>query len=190
MRKVAKVKTIKSPVKKKVLLLLAAGVALGLARSSKKQGYIVKVLNNDLRKINENYLKKIVKEFREERLVEYREKKNGSVEIVLSEKGKKKVLEFNIDNIKIQKPLKWDRKWRVAFFDIPEKRRSERNILRNKLKELGFREIQKSVFVHPYPCLDEINFVTEYYALRNLVRYGEMSNLSNEEELKLKFKLF
>jgi len=58
------------------------------------------------------------------------------------------------------------------------------------LKDIGFREIQKSVFVHPFPCLDEINFITEYFQLRNLVRYGEIVNISNEEELKLKFKLY
>lgn len=86
--------------------------------------------------------------------------------------------------------MRWDKKWRVVFFDIPEKRRAERNVLRDKLKELEFREIQKSVFIHPYPCFDEIDFVVEYFQLRNLVRYGEMVNLSNEAELRLKFQLF
>jgi DNA-binding HxlR family transcriptional regulator len=185
-----KEKKITSPIKKKVLLLIAGGLALGLARNPRSQKYIFKTLKMDWKEINKKYLYRIVKEFKEERLIDYKEKENGMVEIVLTEKGRKMVLKFDIDNMKIQKPFKWDKKWRVVFFDIPEKRRSERNILRDKLKELGFREIQKSVFVHPFPCLDEINFITEYFRLRNLVRYGEMINISNEEEFKLKFKLY
>jgi DNA-binding transcriptional regulator PaaX len=185
-----KIEPIKSPIKKKILILLAGGVALGLARNPRSQRYIFKTIHRDLKRIDRGYLIRIVKEFKEERLLNYIEKKNGSVEIVLSEKGKRKVLEFNIDNIKINKPIRWDKKWRMVMFDIPEKRRVARNILREKLKEIGFREIQKSVFIHPYPCFDEINFITEYFQLRRFVRFGEMVSLSNEEELRLKFKLF
>jgi len=182
--------TITSPIKKKALLLLAGGFALGLARNPRSQKYIFKTLKKDWEEINKKYLYKLVKEFREERLVNYVEKKNGSVEIVISEKGKRKVLEFDIDNIKISKPMRWDKRWRMVMFDIPEKRRSARNVLREKLKEIGFKEIQKSVFVYPYQCLDEINFVVEYFQMRRYVRYGEIISLTNEEELKLKFKLF
>lgn len=181
---------IKSPLKKKILLILASGVALGLARKAKSQKYILKSLNRELREIERDHLLRIVREFKYNRMVDYKEKKDGSIEIVISEKGKSKALEFDIDKIKINKPVAWDKKWRVVFFDIPEKRRSERNILREKLQELGFKELQKSIFLHPYPCLDEINFITEYYQLRNLVRYGEMINISNEEEFKLRFNLF
>lgn len=179
-----------SPIKKKVLLVLAGGLALGLSRNARSQKYVFRKLKKDWREIDRAYLYKIVKEFREERLIDYKDMGNGVVEIVLTEKGRKMLLKFDIDRIRIAKPLKWDRKWRFVFFDIPEKRRSERNVLRNKLKDLAFHEIQKSIFVHPYPCLDEINFVIEYFKLRNMVRYGEVTNISNEEELKLKFNLF
>jgi hypothetical protein len=181
---------IRSPIKKKILILLAGGVALGLARNPRSQKYMFKQIHRELKEVDRRYLMKIINEFKRDRLVDYREKGNGNVEIILSEKGRKKVLEFDIDKIKIIKPICWDKKWRVVFFDIPEKRRAERNVLREKLTELGFKELQKSVFVHPYPCLDEINFITEYFQLRNLVRYGEMINISNEEEFRLKFKLY
>lgn len=183
-------KLIKSPIKKKILVLLAGGIALGFARNSRSQKYIFKTIHKDLKKINRRYLVEIVREFREERLVNYIEKKNGMTEIVISEKGKRKVLEFDIDNIKIKKPVRWDKKWRMVMFDIPENKRAARNVLREKLKNIGFKEIQKSVFVYPYPCLDEISFIVEYFELRRYVRYGEISSLTNEADLKLKFKLF
>ena len=183
-------KTIRSPIKRKILLLLGGGLALGFAGNPKSQRFVFKTLKREWRAINKQYLYRVVKEFKEERLVDYIEQENGVTKIVLTEKGRLKTLEFKIDTIRIPKPLVWDKKWRMVMFDIPEKRRSERNILREKLKEIGFKEIQKSVFIHPFPCLDEINFITEYFQLRNLVRYGEMISISNEEDLKLKFGLY
>ncbi|MDD5396704.1 MAG: CRISPR-associated endonuclease Cas2 [Candidatus Moranbacteria bacterium] len=183
-------KTFKSPIKRKILLLLAGGVALGFARNPKSQRRAFRTLKKDWQEINKQYLYRVMNEFKQERLVDYVEQEDGVTKIVLTEKGKLKTLKFEIDAIKIPKPLKWDKKWRVVMFDIPEKRRAERNILREKLKDIGFKEIQKSVFIHPFPCLKEVNFITEYFQLRNLVRHGEMINISNEEEFKLKFKLY
>jgi DNA-binding transcriptional regulator PaaX len=38
---------------------------------------------------------------------------------------------------------KWDEKWRIVAFDIPEKFKTGRDALRRKLKEVGFHELQK-----------------------------------------------
>lgn len=59
----------------------------------------------------------------------------------LTEKGK--------DYLKIEKALsydKWDGKWRLVIFDIPESKRRLRNTLRQKLKEWGFKYWQKSLW--------------------------------------------
>jgi hypothetical protein len=181
---------IRSPIKRKILSLLASGVVLGLASNPRSQRYAFKKLKRSWHSIEKYYLYRAVREFKRDRLVEFVSQKDGSTRIVLTEKGKRRVLEFKIDEIKINKPIRWDKRWRMVMFDIPEKRRRDRNVLREKLNEIGFKEIQKSVFVHPYPCLDEINFITEYFRLRNHVRYGEVAVLSNEEELKLKFSLY
>ena len=50
----------------------------------------------------------------------------------------------------------WDHKWRVIIFDIPTELHKERNRFRVKLKSLGFFMLQKSVFVLPYPCEEEL----------------------------------
>lgn len=56
---------------------------------------------------------------------------------------------------------KWDRKWRIVIFDIPQELHKERVRLRAKLKMLGFYMLQKSVFVFPYPCEEELAPVCE-----------------------------
>src|SRR3989344_4593151 len=59
----------------------------------------------------------------------------------------------------IKKPARWDKLWRLVIFDIPEEERTGRMALAAKLKELGFYPLQKSVFIHPYECKDEIDFI-------------------------------
>ena len=53
-----------------------------------------------------------------------------------------------------------------CYFDIPEKLKRAREVLRDKLKDIGFIELQKSVFAHPFECEDEINFIVEVFQIR------------------------
>ena len=51
---------------------------------------------------------------------------------------------------------KWDGKWRIVTFDIPEKKRKIRQNLRYKLRELGFAMLQKSIWISPHNFEDDI----------------------------------
>ncbi len=53
--------------------------------------------------------------------------------------------------------------WRIVLFDIPEDAKIKREVLRGKLKELGFTMIQRSVWVIPYPCEDDINMLKNFF---------------------------
>ena len=75
-----------SPTKQKVLLLLQAGIALGLTPSLRKQLWIFKQLTKEWKKINRQYLYRIIREFKYERLIDWKEKEDGSVKIVLTER--------------------------------------------------------------------------------------------------------
>ncbi len=89
----------------------------------------------------------------------------------------------------IKKPQHWDGMWRVVLFDIPERQRKAREALRTDLKQLGLRELQKSVFVHPYPCGDEVDFIIELYQLRPFVRQLVATTIDSELHLKKRFGL-
>ncbi len=181
---------IKSEAKQKVLLLLIGGVALGFSRSPKNYFKILDAIAKEWKEINKNKLIRVIREFHEDRIVVYKEHQDGTVEIVLTKNGRKNALRFQIDEITIKKPDKWDGKWRMVIFDIPERKRRARGALRDKLKELGFKELQKSVFVYPYECEDEINFITEVFEIRPYVRFLRVDFFTNEEQYKLKFKLY
>jgi len=51
-------------------------------------------------------------------MLEQKENTDGSLTIVLTENGKRKALTYQIDEMKIKKTQKWDKKWRVVLFDI------------------------------------------------------------------------
>ena len=188
-QKTKRVKNITSPLKQKILLMLGAGVLLGFSYSPQRYFKILRAVIKEWHFIERRYLFQLIREFKRDRLVEYRESFNGETEITLTEQGKKVVLLFDLDKIKIQNPLVWDGKWRIVMFDIPEKKRNARDALRDKLKELGFREVQRSVFIHPFPCDEEISFIVEVFEIRNCVRLAEVNKISNEAELLIKFNL-
>lgn len=184
-----KVKRIYSPLKRKVILLLQAGVALSYAGTIGRQLRIIEEVSSEWKSIDAEYLRQIVREFYDDRLVSEQEHGDGTISIVLTEKGKERALTFNINLLKILEDKEWNGKWHGVFFDIPEKQKSKRHALREKLRDLGFYQWQKSVFVHPYPCRDQIDFVVEFFELRPHVRYGVLTDITNEAELILHFGL-
>lgn len=74
--------------------------------------------------------------------------KNGEVYLRLTTRGEKRVhRDFSLFSLAKKR---WDRKWRIVFFDIEEASRNRRERLRTKLKELGFAMLQKSVWITPH----------------------------------------
>ncbi len=176
-------------VKKKILLLLLAGVALGLSRFYKKQKWILKQIPKEWKKENRQALQRGINSLYASHLIGEKHNKDGTTTLILSENGKQKALRFDIDNLKIKKPVQWDKKWRIVMFDIPEKLKRLRDSLRLHFKEIGLIELQKSVFVYPYPCSKEIEFILEFYNARKHVRFILAEKVDNELHLKKKFNL-
>src|SRR3989338_7911288 len=175
--------------KKKLLLLLLSGIALGLTKSGKKQMFILKQIPKEWEKINRQALQRAINSLYISHLVHEKHHQDGTTTLMLSEDGKQKALRFNIDKIEIKKPVHWDKKWRIVMFDIPEKLRRLRDSLRLHFREIGLIELQKSVFVYPYPCDNEIEFILEFYNARKHVRFVLAERIDNQLHLMKKFNL-
>lgn len=132
---------------------------------------------------------KALKRMETQQLIDIKEK-NDKVIIIITEKGKKRLLKYNIDDMQIKKPKKWDKKWRLVSFDVPEKQKKAREALRNKLKDLDFFPLQKSLFIYPFPCKDEIDFISEIFQIQRYIVFIETSNINNEYRIKEYFNLF
>ena len=82
----------------------------------------------------------------------------------------------------MQKPKKWDGHWRIIFFDIKESKKNVRDALRHHLKNLNCYPLQKSVFVTPYPCKEEIDFLCEFYEGGTEIILAEAISLGKNEK--------
>ncbi len=79
----------------------------------------------------------------------------------LTPKGIKVAKNYLFNNIKIKRPDKWDGKWRIIIFDVPEKVHQKRDFLRDNLVRHNFVQIQKSVYVYPFECTQEVSFFAQ-----------------------------
>lgn len=116
--------------------------------------------------------------------------KNNQIYIHLTEKGEKRAGWMQIDNLKINRAKKWDKKWRLVMFDISHLKRIYREALRGKLKELGFCLFQKSVWIIPYDCTKEIGILKEFFGLKESeVRLVVAQDIGGDKDFKRIFKL-
>ena len=174
--------------KEKILLLLLGGLALGLTRSPKGYFKLIKSIHEEFKAIDQRSLKYAIDSLYKSKLIEQRNNNDGTTTFILTSNGKKIALKYNLDKMEIAKN-RWDRKWRIVIFDIPERLKKVRDALRFQLKKLGFLELQHSVWILPYECQNEIEYIIEFYNARRFVRFIEASSIDNELHLKHKFKL-
>lgn len=171
---------------KDLLLLAALGLIVPLAIAAPGLPLALKPFLKR-KKYYPSEIKRTIDRLQTQKLisVNYGEKE---ARVELLEKGRKKVLTYEIEKLKLN-GKKWDGVWRVVIFDIPEKKRAARDFLRSKLKELGFFKLQKSVLVTPWECKDIVDFVKHYYLVGDYVTLILTSKLEQEEYLRKYFNL-
>lgn len=178
-----------------ILRLLAGGAVLttfilnpqaafGLASA---MGMALK-MSKDWQSFPKSQLKRTVDRLRKRKLVKLVEKNNQTI-VELTEFGKKEILRFDVNRMKIDKPKKWDGKWWMVIFDIPEKAKRQRNIFQRKLKALDFYFIQKSVCIHPFNCQKEIEALREVYNIKSGVDLIRVDTFEKEYLARTKFNL-
>lgn len=69
----------------------------------------------------------------------------------LTETGKQRLRELQLDPEGALVSTAWDGLWRIVMLDLPESRKQEREALRYLLKKAGFIPIKNSVWVSPHP---------------------------------------
>lgn len=89
----------------------------------------------------------------------------------------------------ILKPKKWDEKWRIVMFDIPVAKKDRADVFRKQLKSLGLANLQKSIWIHPYECRDQIYYLSGNLFIKPYVRYIVAEEVTGEKDLKWRFGL-
>ncbi len=115
---------------------------------------------------------------------------NGNFSVELTKEGKRKFKEIQLEKLKITKPPHWDKRWRLVIFDIPDKSfKQVRDVLRAKLKQWEFYPLQKSVWVCPWPCENEIQLVAELYGVASYVNIVVAEKIIGDALLQKHFGL-
>lgn len=106
----------------------------------------------------------------------------------LTSRAKQRLVKLSFDEIAIPQPDNWDKKWRIVFFDIPEDKKSRRDGFAAKLRQLGFAVLQRSVFIHPLPCREQVEQVSAHFDVEKYVSYIEADHIDNENLLRKHFR--
>lgn len=134
---------------------------------------------------------KKLRELKRRKLVSYRQLSGGEIRIELSQNGKKLVRQYNLDTMQIKKPARWDGKWRIIIYDIPQYKRKASNAFREKLRDLDLLKLQKSVWISAYECLPELEFLCSVFEIDmdDCVHYFHSTEVPQEDEARKHFDL-
>jgi CRISPR-associated endonuclease Cas2 len=177
------------PVQQKILLMFLGGVALGCSGSPTQYYSTLRKIRKEWRGIDQRSFNRSVRSLHTQKLLQEIRRADGSITLRLTQDGRMRAgfVQLFGGAIRIKRQKVWDGLWRIVIFDVPEKKRVFRNILRNHLKTIGFEELQHSVFIFPYPCEKEIKSLVELYSATQYVRIITAKAIDNEKEIQRHF---
>ena len=174
---------------RKIILFILGGVALGCSKSPNQYFNTFRKIKNEWKGIDRRSFNSSIYRLSRDKLIQEKKMPDGSFRLVLTKKGREEARKLDIlgSVINFKKPKRWDGKWRIVIFDIPEKDRVFRSILRKHLFALEFYKLQQSVFVSPYPFEKQILNLTQVYSATPYVRVITATRIDNEKKLKRHF---
>ncbi len=111
----------------------------------------------------------------------------GKLALTVSGKETLRVLDLKFRTW--EPPKRWDKQWRVLVFDIPESKKSLRDRIRRTLESIGFRQLQRSVWVYPYDCEDWVTLWKAEFKVGSEMLYLIVNSIEGESVLKRAFGL-
>lgn len=141
-------------------------------------GAVVKGWKN----INKKDLGRIIKRLEKQEMIAIQERSDGKVSITITDKGKRRLLEYDFENMRLKHKSR-DGKWRLVIFDIPEDKKNTRDVFRRKLLQMDFSRLQDSVFASAHPCKKEIDFLCHYLGISDFVTLVSLNRIERGEQL-------
>ncbi|MEK7126251.1 MAG: CRISPR-associated endonuclease Cas2 [Patescibacteria group bacterium] len=115
--------------------------------------------------------------------------RDGKKYLRITEAGRKALM-FEQAKVALKnQKKKWDGRWRMVVFDVPERRRHIRNRLRTVMCEIGFVRLQDSVWVYPYDCEDFVALLKSEIKIGKDVLYAIADTIEHDKSIRLHFKL-
>lgn len=123
------------------------------------------------RPLKKSSISQALRRLRQKGFVEY---SNGAEIIIkLTNEGKTQAIWEKLINLSGV----WDGKWRIVAFDIPQTHTPIRNLFRRRLKEFGFRQLQKSIWISKINCTDILREYIKDLKIQKWVSVLEADNV-------------
>ena len=107
----------------------------------------------------------------------------------LTEKGERYAAMLGEGKLIPKKPRRWDKKWRMLIFDIPENRRRVRSQIRASLVHMGFYRLQDSVWVYPHDAESLVTLLKADFKIGKDVLYVVADAIEYDLPLRKHFGL-
>src|SRR3990167_8759553 len=143
-------------------LPLIAKEALKLYNSHQKEKR-----QKEWNKFNLWRLRQVIKRLQKQKLVEI-VNVDGQLVVKISDRGRQKVLKYDLETMVLDQ-TNWDGKWRIITYDIATAKKWQRQFFRQTLNRLNFLKLQRSVYLTPYKCANEIEYLRQICEVSNEV---------------------
>ena len=171
----------------KILKMIALGalvVGIGAAPSPRAIGLIFRELKMNESPKNRRWIKRKLYGLHEKQYVSMR---NDSY--TLSDIGKRLVSEHKLWTLSVPRPKTWNRLWHIVVFDIPQEKSNVRIPFVRHLQHLGLVFYQRSVWIYPYDCEDEIREIANVHDILSFVSFIKATHVDGSHILRKHFKL-
>lgn len=150
----------------------------------------LKAFTSENKKIKRRRVRQMIYKLEKREIIDLKEE-NGQVYVYLKDKNNPKVIQYSIKALLDfkKKKKKWDGRWFIVFFDVPENQRNKRDYLRKFLKRIGFYPYQQSVYIFPYECEKEVLLIKRITESAKYLRYIIAEKIEEEEKIKNFFNL-
>ena len=170
------------------LTVVALGVVVFIASTAPNAAQLLRFFPGYKKGARFNFrIKSVLSRLATKGLVVFVEK-GGKRYARITEDGKH-MLNLETARMQVVKKKKWDRRWRLVIFDIPERRRSVRIRLRKFMVSCGFERLQDSVWAYPYDCEDLIALVKAEFRIGADALYLIVEQMEHDKHLREHFHL-
>lgn len=170
------------------LTVVALGVVVFIASTAPNAAQLLRFFPGYTKGARFNFrIKSVLSRLATKGLVVFVEK-GGKRYARITENGKR-MLNLETARMQVVKKKRWDQRWRLVIFDIPERRRSVRIRLRKFMVSCGFERLQDSVWAYPYDCEDLIALVKAEFRIGADALYLIVEQMEHDKHLREHFHL-
>lgn len=185
-----RVRARRDSIRRGLLGVLVAGGILGVAAAAPKllgllrKEHIDTVLPPDANQ----RIRETASRLKRKELIEFFDE-GGRRRMRITAKGREEFLRIVSLSQPAPSPKRWDRRWRIVIFDIPERKRAARDRVRGLVRRLGFLRLQDSVWVYPYDCEEVIALLKADLKIGKEALYLVVDAIEFDRPLREHFKL-